>query len=333
MNIEKIAILGAGNWGTALAWLWAQNNRPIILWGHHAGRMERIQSTRENANYLPGVKLPDSLRAVSDLRECADADLIVFVTPSTALRDTAAKLRDAGRSNRAILLSCTKGIEAGTGLRMTEILAEIFPQNDRAVLSGPNLASEVAEQRPTATVIGCGNPVAAAALQNALGSPRFRVYTSDEVTGIELGGALKNVYALAAGICDGLGLGENAKAALVTRALAELVRLGLAMGGNVHAFYGLSGVGDLIVTCYSEESRNHTVGRRLGEGESLADVAASMNMIAEGVTTSRSAHECARRLNVDTPIIDQVYAMLYQGKKPTVALQELLGREQKSERA
>jgi glycerol-3-phosphate dehydrogenase (NAD(P)+) len=184
---------------------------------------------------------------------------------------------------------------------------------------------------PTATVIGCVDANCVTTLQQTLGSHLFRVYTSEQVTSIELGGALKNVFALAAGISDGLGLGDNCKAALVTRSLAELVRLGVAMGGTTQAFYGLSGAGDLIVTCYSEHSRNHTVGKRLGKGETLSQIVESMRMVAEGIPTARSAFECARRLNIETPIIDQVYAVLYHQKKPTDALEEVLSREQKAE--
>jgi glycerol-3-phosphate dehydrogenase (NAD(P)+) len=186
---------------------------------------------------------------------------------------------------------------------------------------------------PTATVIGCEDADGAAALQSFLGRPRFRIYTSGEVASIELGGALKNIFALAAGISDGLGLGDNSKAALVTRSLAELVRMGEAMGGSAQAFYGLSGAGDLIVTCYSERSRNHTVGKRLGRGEALEEITASMKMVAEGIPTARSAFECARQLQIDTPIIDQVYAILYEKKTPAAAVKELLSREQKSERS
>lgn len=333
MKIEKTAILGAGSWGTALAILWGKDGRSIRLWGHDANRVAEIQESRVNNSYLPGFKLPDSVRVTSELADCRDADLIVFVMPSTALREIATRFREIGADREMVLLSCTKGIEHGTSRRMSEILNEIFPKQTVAVLSGPNLAMEVAQEMPTATVIGCQDLDCGAALQNFLGGARFRVYTSPEVAAIELGGALKNVFALAAGVSDGLGLGDNSKSALVTRSLAELVRLGAAMGGNTHAFYGLSGAGDLILTCYSERSRNHTVGKRLGQGESLTEITASMNMVAEGIPTARSAYECGRRFGVDTPIIDQVYAMLYEGKKPTVALSELLGREQKSERA
>jgi glycerol-3-phosphate dehydrogenase (NAD(P)+) len=290
-----------------------------------------MQETRENSDYLPGLKLSESVRVTSELTDCAGADLIVFVTPSTTLRQVAAHLRKIVGNTRALLLSCIKGIEHGTGMRMSQILSELFPEQKIAVLSGPNLAVEIVQDLPTATVIGCNDAECAKGLQSIFGSPRFRIYTSQEVTSIELGGALKNVFALAAGINDGLGLGDNSKAALVTRSLAELVRLGVAMGGTAQAFYGLSGAGDLIVTCYSERSRNYTVGKHLGRGESLAQITQSLKTVAEGIPTARSAFECARQLKIETPIIDQVYAVLYEQKKPTAALEEVLSREQKAE--
>ena len=325
------AIIGAGGWGTALAGLWAKDGRHVVLWGHNAGRIAHIQKTRENSDYLPGCQLPDSVHVTSELGDCADADLIVLAMPSTALRNIVVRLAKVIGLTNAVLLSCTKGIEHGSGMRMTEILRETFPDNKIAVLSGPNLATEVARALPTATVIACDIGDCAGSLQTTLGSPRFRIYTSLDVVSIELGGALKNVFAIAAGISDGLGLGDNAKAALVTRSLAELVRLGVAMGGTVNAFYGLSGAGDLILTCYSEHSRNHRVGKRLGRGELLPEITTSMKMVAEGIPTARSAWEGARRLNIATPITDQVYSILYQQKEPAVALEELLKREPKPE--
>ncbi|MGB9476447.1 MAG: NAD(P)H-dependent glycerol-3-phosphate dehydrogenase [Candidatus Udaeobacter sp.] len=331
MKTGGTAILGAGSWGTALAWLWGKDGCRVSLWGHDSNRIGRMRETRENSDYLPGLKLPGSVRVTSELSDCAGADLIVFATPSMALREVAVRVRKAISNVHPVLLSCVKGIEHGTGMRMSQILCELFPEQKIAVLSGPNLATEVVKDFPTATVIGSNDAHCATSLQATLGSPRFRIYTSQQVTSIELGGALKNVFAIAAGISDGLGLGDNSKAALVTRSLAELVRLGVAMGGTAQAFYGLSGTGDLIVTCYSERSRNHTVGKRLGRGESLAQITQSMRMVAEGIPTARSAFECARQLNVETPIIDQVYAVLYEQKKPTVALEEVLGREQKAE--
>lgn len=331
MKFDRTAVLGAGSWGTALAVLWAKCGKRITLWGHNAERVERLRAARENVDYLPGVQLPSSIEVTSELRDCADADLIVFVTPSVAIRTVAQALRPFLRSD-IVLLSCTKGIEHGSGLRVSEILHEIVPAATIAVLSGPNLAVEVSRDLPTATVLGCPRHECAAELQQHLGSPRFRIYSSDETTGIELGGALKNVFAIAAGISDGFGLGDNSKAALVTRALAELLRLGTAMGGHPRTFYGLSGAGDLIATCFSQLSRNRRVGEKLGRGQSLDEIVASTRMVAEGVPTTKSAYECARRLEIETPIIDQIYGILYEGKRPADALEELLARDQKSER-
>jgi glycerol-3-phosphate dehydrogenase (NAD(P)+) len=332
VKIETTAILGAGGWGTALASLWGKSGREILLWGNNPGRIERLRETRENSDYLPGFKLPDSVRVTSEMRDCAACALVAFVVPSTAFRTIAKRFSEVSENKSSVLLSCTKGIEHGTGMRMSEILAELLPERVIAVLSGPNLAVEVARELPTATVIGCKESDYAGELQNYLGSSRFRIYTSDELVGIELGGALKNVFALPAGVSDGFRLGDNSKAALVTRSLAELLRLGTAMGGNPRTFYGLSGAGDLIATCFSKHSRNRTVGERLGRGESLGQITSSMQMVAEGIPTTKSAYECARKLNIETPIIDQIYAVLYEGKSPVQGLKELLQRDQKAER-
>jgi glycerol-3-phosphate dehydrogenase (NAD(P)+) len=262
---------------------------------------------------------------------CTSADLIVFVTPSVALRSVAKRLQAAGLNSAAILLSGTKGIEHGTGLRMTEVLHEIFPDNTVAVLSGPNLAVEISRDLPTAAVLGCPNAQCAEELQAYLGSERFRIYSSDETIGIELGGALKNVFAIAAGAGDGFGLGDNSKAALVTRSLAELVRLGTAMGGNPRTFYGLSGAGDLIATCFSQLSRNRRVGERLGRGETIEQITTSTQSVAEGIPTAKSAFECARKFQIETPIIDQIYSIVHEGKRPADAMHQLLARDQKAE--
>ncbi len=331
MKIDKTAIVGAGSWGTALAWLWGRDGRQISLWGNNAERVERMQETRENCDYVPGLKLPDSVKITHELRDCANADLLVFVTPSTVLRGIAMRLQGGLSNDRAVLLSCTKGIEHGTGMRMSEILGEIFPDHKVAVLSGPNLAAEVVRNVPTATVIACRDRESAADLQSFLGSPRFRIYTNNDVTSVELGGALKNVFAIAAGASDGLGLGDNTKAALVTRSLAELIRLGTAMGGDFRTFYGLSGAGDLIATCFSKHSRNRRVGEYLGRGQALEQITSAMQTVAEGVPTTKSAYECARKLDIDTPITDEVRALLYEGKAPVQAMQDLLERDQKAE--
>ncbi len=209
--MKQTVIIGAGSWGTALAALWGKDRRPISLWGNTAARISRVQSSRENTEYLPGVRLPDNINATHELSDCSEADLIVFVTPSTALREIATRVRHAGVKENAVLLSCTKGIEHGSGMRMSEILSALFPSNPVAVLSGPNLAVEVVRGLPTATVIGCANEKYAIELQRFLGSEHFRIYTSDDVVSIELGGALKNVFAIAAGVSDGLGLGRQLK--------------------------------------------------------------------------------------------------------------------------
>jgi len=333
VSLKKIAVLGVGGWGTALSVLWAKKGHSICLWGKNQSRIIDLRNWRENRTYLPGIKIPDSIGLTSDLQDCADADLIIFVTPSTVLREVADGLRKFPLNADAAVLSCTKGIEHGTGKRMTEILAQMFPDRAIAVLSGPNLAVEVSRELPTATVLACNQAARAAELQNYLSAPRFRIYTGDELAGIELGGALKNVFAIAAGAGDGLGLGDNSKAALVTRALAEMIRLGTRMGGQVRTFYGLSGAGDLIATCFSTHSRNRRVGEELSAGRSVNDITSSMQMVAEGIPTAKSAYECARKLNIDTPIIDQVYALLYDGKPPAQAMEELLGRDQKPEGA
>jgi glycerol-3-phosphate dehydrogenase (NAD(P)+) len=328
---ERIAVIGAGGWGTALSVIWAKRGLAILLCGNNPSRVEELRASRENSAYLPGVNLPEAIGLTSDLNSCANADLIVFVTPSTTLRETAVRLAQVKINSNAVLLSCIKGIEHGTGKRMSEILAEIFPQHAIAVLSGPNLAAEVSRELPTATVLACTKRDCAAELQKYLGTPRFRIYTGEELAGIELGGALKNVFAIAAGAGDGLGLGDNSKAALVTRALAEMVRLGTKMGGELRTFYGLSGAGDLIATCFSQHSRNRRAGEQLASGRSLDEITASMGTVAEGIPTAKSAHECARKLGVETPIIDQVYSLLYEQKPSAQAMEELLGRDQKAE--
>jgi glycerol-3-phosphate dehydrogenase (NAD(P)+) len=328
---ERIAVVGAGGWGTALSVIWARQGLAVSLCGNNPSRVEELRASCENRVHLPGVKLPESIGLTSDLHSCADADLIVFVTPSTALRETAVRLAEAKINSKAVLLSCIKGIEHGSGKRMSEILAEIFPRHAIAVLSGPNLAAEVSRGLPTATVLACTKRDCAEELQKYLGTPRFRIYTGGELPGIELGGAIKNVFAIAAGAGDGLGLGDNSKAALVTRALAEMVRLGTKMGGELRTFYGLSGAGDLIATCFSQHSRNRRVGEQLARGHSLKEITSSMGTVAEGIPTAKSAYECARKFGVETPIIDQVFSLLYQKKPSAQAMEELLQRDQKAE--
>jgi len=331
VKAQKIAVLGAGAWGTALSVIWASRGHAILLWGKNASRIEELRKSRENSAYLPGINLPPEIDLTSELGDCASADLIVFAIRSTALRETAGALKNTGINPDSVLLSCIKGIEHGTGKRMSEILADNFLRHTFAVLSGPNLAAEVSRGLPTATVLACTKPDYASELQNLLGTPRFRIYTGGDLSGVELGGALKNVFAIAAGAGDGLGLGDNSKAALVTRSLAEMVRLGTKMGGELRTFYGLSGAGDLVATCFSQHSRNRRAGEELANGRSLEEIASLTGTVAEGIPTAKSAHECGRKLGVETPIIDQVYSLLYEGKAPAQAMEELLRREQKAE--
>ena len=331
MSFSHVGVIGAGSWGTALSLLLHGNGLPVTMWGHDAKHVADMKARRENSVCLPGVALPDSLRLTVNLEDVRECDLLLLVTPSKAIREVAARLAAVGPRGDAVLLSCTKGVERGSGKRMSEVIAEHFQNHAIAALSGPSHAEEVSRKMPTCVVIGCNDADAAQRLQRAFTAPFFRAYTSDDIAGVELGGALKNIYALAAGAGDGLGLGDNAKAALLTRALVELGRLGVALGGKRETFMGLSGVGDLMVTCFSQHSRNRAVGERIGKGERLADIVASMQMVAEGVPTTYSAYECARRFDVETPIIDQVKAILDGAVAPAEAMARLLGRDPKAE--
>jgi glycerol-3-phosphate dehydrogenase (NAD(P)+) len=328
---KKISVIGAGSWGTALATLLAEQRVQVRLWAHNPKLVEELVSTRTNSAYLPGVRLPPNVYATSDLAETLDADLILIVTPSKAVRQTAEALAAAGIDSRSVLVSCTKGIEHDSGKVMSEILEECLPKNPVAVLSGPNHAEEISQRIPAASVVGCAHSELLKPLQETFSLPTFRTYTSDDVRGIQLGGALKNIFAIAAGVSDGFNMGDNAKAGLVTRSLAEMMRLGMTLGGRQETFFGLSGVGDLMVTCFSRHSRNRKVGERLGRGESPSQIQDSMKMIAEGVPTALSAWQCAERLGIETPITYEVYSVLHQGKAPHEAMWELLGRKPRAE--
>ncbi len=329
-----IAVLGAGSWGTALAILLAGNGHDVRLWGRDAVQIERLRTERTNPVYLPGVKIPPGIEPTTSIAHALEArEIVLMATPSRSLRAMCAQLTLAGAlAPGAVLVSCTKGLEHGSGLRMSEILAQHFLFNPVAVLSGPSHAEEVARRSPTAVVIGAAKEGVAERLQRVFSNSNFRTYTSDDLAGIELGGALKNIFAIAAGICDGLGLGDNTKAALVTRSLAELIRLGVRLGGHRETFQGLSGIGDLMVTCFSRHSRNRSFGERLGHGESPAQITESMPMVAEGVPTTLSAWECARKYGLDTPVTAQMHAIIYEGKSATKALFELMTRDPKRER-
>ncbi len=328
---KKISIIGAGGWGTALAVLLAEHRGQVLLWGHNPTVVDELVSQRTNSTYLPGVRMPPNVYATQDLGETLDAGLILFVTPSKATREVASRLASFGPKADAVIVSCTKGIEHDSGKLMDVVLSESLPGSRLAVLSGPNHAEEVAQRIPAAAVIGSKHADLLDSLQRAFSLPSFRAYTSDDITGIQLGGALKNVFAIAAGVSDGFNMGDNAKAALVTRSLAEMMRLGVALGGRRETFFGLSGVGDLMVTCFSRHSRNRKVGERLGRGDSPAEIQASMKMVAEGIPTSLGAWQCATRFGIEAPITSQIHSVLYEGKPPHEAMWELLGRPPKAE--
>jgi glycerol-3-phosphate dehydrogenase (NAD(P)+) len=331
MSSPSVSVIGSGGWGTALALLMARRGLQIPIWGHDPAHVEAMSSSRQNEKYLPGIELPATILPTADLGECVRKDILLVAVPSKYLAAITRLLAEASGDRRPVLVSCTKGIEREQGLLMSEVMAASFPGTTLAVLSGPNLAGEVAKGVPAAGVIGCDDPDALYAVQALFEGTTFRAYTSSDLRGIQLGGALKNVFAIAAGVSDGLGLGDNAKAALVTRSLAEMTRLGTAMGGRRETFSGLSGIGDLMVTCFSERSRNHQVGLRLGRGESLESIISSMSMVAEGVPTAASARAAAGRLGVETPLIDAVHAVLEGQVSPAGVMQALMSRQLKAE--
>jgi len=285
-----------------------------------------------NTKYLPGVVLPSTIKPTADLSVAAQSEILFLAIPSRYLDAIASQLAELCGDHRPILVSCTKGIEQERGLLMSEVIAKQMPSTTIAVLSGPNLAGEIARGIPAAGVIGCDDAQALTMTQTLFSGTSFRAYTSGDIRGIQLGGALKNIFAIAAGVSDGLGLGENARAGLVTRSLTEMTRLGIAMGGSRETFGGLSGIGDLMVTCFSPRSRNHQVGFRLGQGESLESIITSMSsMVAEGIPTTLSAQAAARRHSVETPIIDEVTALLQGLKTPADAMKSLMGRDLRAE--
>ncbi|BCX50159.1 glycerol-3-phosphate dehydrogenase [Haloferula helveola] len=328
---KSAAILGTGSFGTALAHIIGRQLDSVAMIGRDPDVAATINRDHRNPRYLSSASLPESVTAGTELASAAEHDLVLFCIPTSATRGTVEKLASLGLPKETALLSCAKGIERGTGERMSSIIQQGFPDNPVAVLSGPNHAEEIATDLATCAVIGCRDEELACGLQQLFTASHFRSYTSDDIAGIELGGAIKNIYAIAAGIAAGLGLGDNAIAALVTRALAEMTRLGVQLGGRVETFSGLSGVGDLIATCFSPHSRNHRVGNALGEGKTLEDAVNSLGMVAEGVPNTQSIYEAARAAGARTPIIDAVYAILYEDMPAARALSELLNRDPRPE--
>jgi glycerol-3-phosphate dehydrogenase (NAD(P)+) len=327
-----IAVLGAGSWGTALAVLIARNGYHTLLWGHDAARQARLAHERENARYLPGVRFPDNLLIREDLLETAEeAAHLLVVVPSHAFRATLEALK-VRLPTEAIVAWATKGLEAATGRLLSQVAAEIL-DGGRAlgVISGPTFAKEVAQGLPTAVTVAARDTATAEAIAAWLRSDRVRVYTSTDLVGVELGGAIKNVLAIATGISDGLGLGANARAALITRGLAEMRRLTEALGGQPETVMGLAGIGDLVLTCTDNQSRNRQVGLALGKGRTLQATLAEIGQVAEGVATAREVRQLAKRMQVDMPITEQVYRVLFEGVAPQTAVEALLKREVRPE--
>lgn len=330
----RVAVLGAGSWGTALGATLAGKDFPVTLWDVDGQVVASVADRRENTRYLPGVPLPRSLTATGDLTQALDgAELVVVVVPSQVVRGVVEKARPHLATD-AVLCSAAKGIELDTLMTMSEVLQDVLPSErhrNLTFLSGPSFAAEVARGLPTAVTIAGEHEDVARRVQDAFHTTTFRPYTSSDVIGVEIGGCVKNVVAIAAGICDGLEMGANARAALITRGLAEISRLAVVRGADPLTLVGLAGLGDLMLTCSSTLSRNHTVGVELGRGRSLEDIQARIGQVAEGVLNSRSTRELARRHDVDMPISEAVYRVIYEGYDPREAVVELMTRSTKPE--
>lgn len=329
--MKKIGVIGAGSWGTANAWLLANNGHQVTLWAHKETTVQSLQEHRENISKLPGVKFPDGIKVTGDLENAVkDQDVLVMAVPSIAVRATAKKMTDLVREGQ-IIVNLAKGIEEKTLMTMSQVIEDEIPQARVTVMSGPSHAEEVGKGLPTTCVIGAKDKALAEYLQDIFMSPVFRVYSSPDILGIELGAALKNVIALAAGIADGLGYGDNTKAALITRGIAEISRLGMAMGAKFETFNGLSGIGDLIVTCSSMHSRNRKAGYLMGKGYSMQEAMDEVKMVVEGVYSAKAACALAAKYQVELPIITKVNQVLFEGMKAADAVNELMLRTRKEE--
>ena len=337
MPVQQAAVVGAGSWGTTLAKMLSDKGYRITLWGHRQEHVDEIVSNRENLTYLPGFKLSDNLTATADLKEAVTGQpLVVMVVPSHGFREVFRRLLPYLTDNTYVI-SAVKGIENDTQMTMDQVMEDELagmaspPSLHFGVLAGPSFAKEVAAGVPTAVTVAAKSKEEAVFFQEFFNGPLFRVYASTDLIGVELSGALKNIIAIGAGICDGLGYGTNTRAALITRGLAEISRLGIKMGANPVTFSGLGGLGDLVLTCTGDLSRNRTVGIKLGQGKKLSTILDEMNMVAEGVKTTKSAWNLARKMDVEMPILEQVYQVLYNDKSCEEAVKDLLARSLKEE--
>lgn len=327
----KIAVLGDGGWGATLSILLCKKKYDVTLWGVFPAYISYLRDRRENTKFLPGIKIPQGLKISDSLKEAtAGAEIIVLAVPSQFIRSVLKKLRSLNLT-KAIFVNVAKGIENSTLMRMSEVIKDVLGNVKVVTLSGPSIAREVAMGVPTTAVASSDDRKLAEKAQDIFGTETFRVYTSDDLTGVELGGSLKNIIAIAAGMNDGLGFGANSKAALLTRGLVEMARLGAAMGASKDTFSGLSGMGDLITTCISKHGRNRWLGEEIGKGRSLSEIQKETEMVVEGVATTESAYELAKKYKVEMPITEQIYEVLYDDKDPKKAVVELMTREPKSE--
>ena len=331
MRSERVTVIGDGGWGTALARLLVGNGHAVRLWGAFPAYIDEMRRRRENAKFLPGILLPEALGLTGDMGDAvADADVLVAAVPTQFVRRVLRRLARCYRRGVPVV-SVAKGIENRTLLRPTQIIADVLGRVPLVALSGPSHAEEVARGLPATVAVASRNVALARRAQQLFMTDRFRVYTNTDIAGVELGGAVKNVIAIASGICDGLGLGDNAKAALLTRGLAEMTRLGVAMGARRDTFAGLAGMGDLITTCMSPYGRNRSVGVQIGQGKALREILAGMEQVAEGVRTTQSVRALARRHGVETPIAEQCYRVLFRGKSPLRAVGDLMRRGARDE--
>lgn len=330
-KIKGIAVIGDGGWGTTLAVLLSKKGFDVSLWSAFPEYAEAVKNSRENIKFLPGIEIPKGVTITGSLSEALKGrDLVVLAVPSQFMRSVLVKLKREDLVSKRFV-SVTKGIENGTLKRMSEVIEECLGKQKLAVLTGPTIALEVANLSPASAVIASGDDELAKDAQDAFMTDRFRVYTSADLLGVEVGGALKNIIAIAAGALDGLGFGANAKAALLTRGLVEIVRLGVSMGAKRETFYGLSGLGDLTTTCVSQHSRNRWLGEEIGKGKKLSDILKETDMVVEGVATAKSAHDLAKKYNVEMPIATEIFKVLYENKDPKLAVRDLMIRSPKSE--
>ncbi len=328
--MTKINIIGSGSWGTAIAVMLAGKGYDVLLWSYLKEESEALLKYRENKPFLPGIKIPENVKFTSEISECGEADLIITAVPSHAMRQTAKKLAPYVKSGQ-LILNISKGLEEGTHYTISQVLSEELPECEIAVMSGPSHAEEVSRGIPTTNVVAARSEEIANKIQDIMMNPGFRIYTNPDMLGVELGGSLKNVIALCAGVLDGLGLGDNTKAALMTRGIVEISRLGVALGARPETFNGLSGIGDLIVTCTSMHSRNRRAGILIGQGMSCEQATAEVKMVVEGVKTCRAAKELADKVGVEMPIVNEAYKVLFQNMPLSETIPNLMSREKKHE--